>query len=46
MTATETTTEKITSIEVKPSYGLSDSQIELMLKESFENAKEDIAISN
>ena len=42
--ATETTTEKITSIEVKPSYGLSDSQIELMLKESFENAKEDIAI--
>ena len=44
VTATETTTEKITSIEVKPSYGLSDSQIELMLKQSFENAKEDIAI--
>ena len=44
MTATETTTKKITSIEVKPSYGLSDSQIEFMLKESFENAKEDIVI--
>ena len=44
VTATETTTKKITSIEVKPSYGLSDSQIELMLKESFENAKEDIVI--
>ena len=44
VTATETSTKKITSIEVKPSYGLSDSQIELMLKESFENAKEDIVI--
>ena len=43
VSATETTTDKITSIEVKPSYGLSDSQIEGMLKDSFENAKEDIA---
>ena len=43
VSATETTTGKITSIEVKPSYGLSDSQIEGMLKDSFENAKEDIA---
>ena len=42
VSATETTTGKTTSIEVKPSYGLSDSQIEKMLKASFENAEEDI----
>ena len=42
VSATETTTGKTTSVEVKPSYGLSDSQIEEMLKASFENAKEDI----
>ena len=42
ISATETTTGKMTSIEVKPSYGLSDSQIEGMLRDSFENAKEDI----
>ena len=41
VTATESTKNKITSIEVKPSYGLSDSQIENMLKDSFDNAKED-----
>ena len=43
VSATETTTGKTTSVEVKPSYGLSDSQIEEMLKASFENAKEDIS---
>ncbi len=32
------------SIEVKPQYGLSDSQVEKMLLESIENAKEDIAL--
>lgn len=30
------------SIEVKPSYGLTDSEIESMLKESFEHAQEDM----
>ena len=41
VSATETTTNKITSIEVKPSYGIDDSQIEKMLKDSFDNAKTD-----
>ena len=40
--ATETTTNKITSIEVKPSYGIDDSEIEKMLKDSIDNAKADI----
>lgn len=30
------------SVEVKPSYGLTDSEIESMLKESFEHAQEDM----
>ena len=42
VSATETTTNKVTSIEVKPSYGIDDSQIEKMLKDSFDNAKTDI----
>ena len=42
VSATETTTNKVTSIEVKPSYGINDSQIEKMLKDSFDNAKTDI----
>ena len=42
VTAIESTKNKITSVEVKPSYGLSDSQIEKMLKDSFDNAKEDV----
>jgi len=31
-------------IEVRPQYGLSDEEVEKMLKDSLENAKEDIAI--
>jgi molecular chaperone HscA len=42
VSATETTTNKVTSIEVKPSYGINDSQIEKMLKDSFDNAHTDI----
>jgi molecular chaperone HscA len=30
------------SVEVKPSYGLTDSEVESMLKESFEHAQEDM----
>lgn len=40
--ATEMTTKNITSIEVKPSYGIDDSEIEKMLKDSIENAEDDI----
>jgi molecular chaperone HscA len=40
--ATETTTGKVTSVEVKPSYGITDSDIEKMLKDSIDNAEEDI----
>ncbi len=40
--AMETMTKKFTSIEVKPSYGISDKEIENMLKDSFENAGKDI----
>ena len=32
------------SVEVKPSYGLSDSEIESMLKDSFANAEQDMTI--
>ena len=42
VSAKETSTNKITTIEVKPSYGISDSEIEEMLRDSFDNAKEDI----
>jgi molecular chaperone HscA len=34
------------SIEVKPSYGLSDEEVERMLVESFEHAEEDLARRN
>ena len=43
VSATETSTNKVTSIEVKPSYGISDSEIEQMLKDSLDNAEEDIS---
>ena len=42
VSAKETSTNKVTTIEVKPSYGISDSEIEEMLRDSFDNATEDI----
>ena len=36
----------ITEVQVKPSYGISDSEIEKMLRDSFSNAKEDIEMRN
>jgi len=44
--AKELTTGKEASIEVKPSYGLSDEEVERMLIESFEFAESDLAIRN
>ena len=44
--AKEETTGKAASIEVKPSYGLSDEEVERMLLESFEYAEEDLAKRN
>lgn len=41
VSAKELSTDKETSIMVKPSYGLSEDQIRLMLKQSFEKADED-----
>ncbi|KAA6209899.1 Fe-S protein assembly chaperone HscA [Avibacterium paragallinarum] len=42
VTAMEKSTGVQSSIQVKPSYGLSDEEIAAMLKASMENAKEDI----
>jgi len=44
--AKELTTGKSTEIEVKPSYGLSDEEVERMLIESFDHAEEDLARRN
>jgi len=44
--AKELTTGVEASIEVKPSYGLSDEEVERMLVESFEHAEEDLARRN
>jgi len=41
VSATELSTNKETSMTVKPSYGLSEEQITSMLKQSFEKAEED-----
>ncbi len=41
--AKELTTGKEASIEVKPSYGLSDEEVEQMLLDSFEHAEDDLA---
>jgi molecular chaperone HscA len=42
VTAQEKSTGVEASITVKPSYGLSDNDIERMLRDSFEHAKEDV----
>jgi molecular chaperone HscA len=44
--AKELTTGIESSIEVKPSYGLSDEEVERMLVESFEYAETDLAMRN
>jgi len=44
--AKELTTGKEAAIEVKPSYGLTDEEVERMLIESFEHAEEDLAKRN
>jgi molecular chaperone HscA len=44
--AKELTTGKEASIEVKPSYGLSDEEVEQMLIDSFDHAEEDLARRN
>ena len=46
VTAKETSTNQLTTVEVKPSYGISDSEIEKMLKDSFDNARDDIEMRN
>jgi molecular chaperone DnaK (HSP70) len=43
VTARDLRTGKEQSVEVKPSYGLTDEQVEQMLRESFEKAEEDFA---
>jgi molecular chaperone HscA len=44
--AKELTTGQEAAIEVKPSYGLSDEEVERMLLESFEHAEDDLARRN
>ena len=44
--AKELTTGNEASIEVKPSYGLTDEEVERMLIESFEHAEDDLAKRN
>jgi len=46
VTAKELTTGHEASIEVKPSYGLTDEEVERMLIESFEHAEDDLAARN
>lgn len=41
VTARDLRTGKEQSVEVKPSYGLTDEQVETMIRESFEKAEED-----
>lgn len=43
VTARDLRTGKEQSVEVKPSYGLTDEQVEAMIRESFERAEEDFA---
>ncbi len=42
VTARDLRTGKEQSVEVKPSYGLTDEQVEAMIRESYERAEEDI----
>ena len=42
VTARDARTGKEHSVEVKPSYGLSEEQVEAMIRESFEKAEEDM----
>lgn len=42
VTARDARTGKEQSVEVKPSYGLSEDQVEAMIRESFEKAEEDL----
>jgi molecular chaperone HscA len=42
VTAREQTSGVESSVQVKPSYGLSDNEIERMLRENFEHASEDV----
>ncbi|MBV9303027.1 MAG: Fe-S protein assembly chaperone HscA [Acidobacteriaceae bacterium] len=42
VTARDARTGKEQSVEVKPSYGLSEEQVEAMIRESFEKAEEDM----
>jgi len=42
VTATDLRTGRERTVEVKPSYGLTDEQIEQMLEESFDHAEDDI----
>ena len=44
--AKELTTGKTAEIEVKPSYGLTDEEVERMLIESFDHAEDDLARRN
>ncbi|HTR49691.1 MAG TPA: Fe-S protein assembly chaperone HscA [Kofleriaceae bacterium] len=46
VTAKELATGVETSIEVKPSYGLTDEEVERMLVESFDHAEDDLARRN
>ncbi|MDH5445799.1 MAG: Fe-S protein assembly chaperone HscA [Gammaproteobacteria bacterium] len=43
VTAREETTGVASSIEIKPSYGLTDNEIETMLRDSLTHAEEDVA---
>jgi len=42
VTAKEQTSGAEASVQVKPSYGLEDTEIERMLRDNFENAKDDV----
>jgi Fe-S protein assembly chaperone HscA len=43
VTARETRTDKAASIEVRPTYGLTEADVERMVDESFEHAEADVA---